>query len=1400
MRWIRLFAFAIFSILLVFGSYYFICVSNREDIVSEYFLRVLSTAGRSFEDSLRTLWLNVGTMANDKSFSSDDATRYFEDLEQKCRLVKALEPEGHMESIAPFQRVGDGAPVRLAGHRLWAVVDRVDGKGALRFLVGPAKGAGPSDQGSASTPPQGWIATAFLGPLIDASLPEVGFDKVVLVRQGVVLAETGKSHLRLTTLPWISKGGATGPEERNGEVGGSQITDVEVAGTRYKLFRQPVRVPIAVGQRLTNGDVAKDVSHEPWIVAGLLRSSSLRQQVLTIAPSFVLAIIGLILVGLLCLPYLKLRYIGVREGLRTADVMALLVCTVALSSLLTFALVYATASDRLGRDRDAHLEELAREILGSFRNEVGEMNETLEALDGQLRVAEQSDAKAEGDLLLRHRVEPYPFLEMAYRMNDGGIQTSKLTVKSESTPLINVSTRRYFRDARDGRVWTDGYSLESIRSRTTGVVSAVLCRRMNEDPLDSHVYGAILAPLLSLIDPVVPMAFGFAVINGDGEVLFHSDSDRNLKENFYEEIDAEDEVRAAVRAPSRLVDATYRARSLRLFVSPLKPSPWTLIVFADKQDEWSAQTEILAFALLLLGGHLLLLLACLSLLHWSKAARKPHGIAFFVWYWPGKTWWTRYVRILIGLLLVVVCWILLMMMDAPRPETAVLGSLFAAAAVAFVHLTLRSTASPQWIPSIGKKANARETLRSIMPYCFAAAVGISIAFLRGETMVGGAALILAGLVVWRCLTSTCLAIFTAVIVVAFHLGANAGLELSFVTGLLVLLPVIAFCPFPKLDSWIWFRARWRKVYSTGAILLLFIVGVFPAASFFFFAYDDGSFLVQKCRQMKFAEDLQRRQARITTRYKGTELGENNETIRKRLRLGPASTDKHLPYDVYSAGLISVQDTSRSGGENGRSRVHAFLSSFRILLPTFSRTTPILRALETGPSDEIGVQWNRSTGDDSIRMTFELPGVLSSPKSDGIMLRSPTAALGEWVYLFVIGPLALLGIFWIFVGSVVFRLFLIHMRHPLIPEGQKSPAGPDRKGQIFVRADRELVQEVMAAKETYPIDARLLRSTTPVSEIVSGAEESACTVVAVDRFDNGLEETAIAERKIELLEGLLGLEQKRTYLFCDIEPLYFLTRLSDDHQRGYRSGAPDLERWAGLLERFIKRRRGLHRPDAEKEEQDFLTELEAVRTSEGQGAVNDDERKALRLIARECWPTLQLRDLGRRLALNPELGIFSRPWRVVAQVKDLADSYYRRLWTQSNVDERMILLTIAEDGFVNWQTRDTLGHLLTRGLVLATPNFRLMNESFRRFVVAAEPREVFERWEAEAGESVWSRLKAPVAICVVVAAAFFFVTQREVLDQTLAFVAALAAGAPALMNIFSVRRRVSSDPEKQPPAK
>lgn len=147
--------------------------------------------------------------------------------------------------------------------------------------------------------------------------------------------------------------------------------------------------------------------------------------------------------------------------------------------------------------------------------------------------------------------------------------------------------------------------------------------------------------------------------------------------------------------------------------------------------------------------------------------------------------------------------------------------------------------------------------------------------------------------------------------------------------------------------------------------------------------------------------------------------------------------------------------------------------------------------------------------------------------------------------------------------------------------------------------------------------------------------------------------------------------------------------------------------------------------------------------------------------------------------------------ILAKVGAKARLHYRYLWSQCTTDEKLVLVQLAENGLVNPKYFGWVMDLMNRGLVVRDPGLRLMNESFRRFVLQEVRRSQVLAWQEEEGPSGWSVLKWILPAPLILVAAFLFVTQRDALSNVTGVLVAAISLAPLLVNLYSQFREVSA---------
>jgi hypothetical protein len=174
------------------------------------------------------------------------------------------------------------------------------------------------------------------------------------------------------------------------------------------------------------------------------------------------------------------------------------------------------------------------------------------------------------------------------------------------------------------------------------------------------------------------------------------------------------------------------------------------------------------------------------------------------------------------------------------------------------------------------------------------------------------------------------------------------------------------------------------------------------------------------------------------------------------------------------------------------------------------------------------------------------------------------------------------------------------------------------------------------------------------------------------------------------------------------------------------------------------------------------------------------RNSAELIARECEPDAWLqRHIGGG---DQHLHQHVTPQDLLDAIRRRADGHYRELWEACSTPEKLVLAQLAEEGVVNLRNREALAELIRKGLVVRDPHPRIMNQSFRGFVLAVETGlGVKELEHASAGG--WDTVRHVVWPALLVAGLFLLLTQRKYFNDVVPYVAALGTELAALFKTF-----------------
>ena len=135
-------------------------------------------------------------------------------------------------------------------------------------------------------------------------------------------------------------------------------------------------------------------------------------------------------------------------------------------------------------------------------------------------------------------------------------------------------------------------------------------------------------------------------------------------------------------------------------------------------------------------------------------------------------------------------------------------------------------------------------------------------------------------------------------------------------------------------------------------------------------------------------------------------------------------------------------------------------------------------------------------------------------------------------------------------------------------------------------------------------------------------------------------------------------------------------------------------------------------------------------------------------------------------------------------------FYMYIWQSLTKEEKFLLYDLAEDNLVNSFDDYNLSMLIGKGVIIR-PNgtLKLFNNGFRNFILTAIGNTEAQKIKNQIKDNgSWGKLKNPLLIVVFSILGFLLLSQEESYSRIITYVAALGAGVPAILKLFSIFER------------
>ncbi len=1123
-----------------------------------------------------------------------------------------------------------------------------------------------------------------------------------------------------------------------------------IGGTTFEVFIQTVGIP-----QINDDHDPNAPRPQSWILCGLLPTPQFQEQYLSIPFTFLLLFIFILISAFLALPLTSLILMNPRERLSRFSVGMLIIANVLWAGVATFFILDFAFYKQTNRTFNQRMAQTAESIHDAFQLQVDRVlsqllwfDQRIDALGDLERFPPSKNSESWlariniPDPCLNSQGEPrascFPNFSVAFWIDQEGLLRETWT--REDRPYVhgvhNLGKRAYVssilhethplnRRLIDGH-WVEFFAqpLISLESSQRSLVLSLPHHTLSDSPNSQNTWiAAIQTEAFSLLKPaILPPDAGFAVIEDQsGLVLFHSDLHRMLRENFLEETDNQSELTSLIHARAEgPVEGNYWGTGHHFFVKPIEGLPWTLVVFRNKSILRAINFEILIFATCLFTVYIL------GLLIWGRILSTlyrfdQHGQPVR-WLWPRQHALPAYK------------WLTALQMVLP-----------------FLVLMILMILDWRWGLS--------------QHY---AIVGLSIPFFTLWIVIR---------TLWKmaCSTTT----------------ENQESEIqSRLLGNTRLLP---------------------RTYTLFALSTFFFLGSFPAIIMFKLGHDEEIRILAQQHMWEFAETLK---ANTLQPWMGLGKGEHRKDFQYTSSDHPclfAGCGASTSNNQSPASQCANDLTAFSSGSNIQFALHnlypdfsfplclsfqkdlkkehpittpAWLQTFHGLVRKSSLHNPIVQQswgfLNPYPPNA-PTRWMKTISKDRQTLTLNTTPFLANPQEGNgfatLWIRSSILVFPWNLLPFVIGCIMISGIF-AFAGYIFLRFMITQVfplpsfyfrSHDVLQHAPEPPGGslhnllllgPPGTGKSAA------IQRLSSAFEIFDFHS-LLEQDQWVTSTLERLKGDTSPVV-LDHFEYRLGDLKVDQEKRRIIGELL-IRGRKLCVITSQDP--FHESSPSGNQTASAEQMPTPNPWVSIFQSF-----GFTYFVPTKTEE-VLREWISPSASHDTGQEQGSTLLVKTFLKTEEQPTSQLRNIGHWIRSLHEWPMWS-PQELQEQFQFVASPYYRSLWESCTIQEKLALYHIAQDGFLHTQNPE-LPSLTQKGLVRVAPDLRIMNGSFRKFILDMGRDTHISEWQDTGNEETWANLRLPFLLVFAIILVFLFATQQEFKNSLITVISLLPILLPAL---------------------
>ncbi|MEO8860411.1 MAG: hypothetical protein ABI358_03255 [Ginsengibacter sp.] len=1186
---------------------------------------------------------------------------------------------------------------------------------------------------------------------VELLLPKNVFDQYIIFSDGEVVYETFPSGLNYFKDSLIDK--------KNGIVT-SIVKPLNVSGTDYKLFSQPVSF----------------TTDKLWVITGLLSNTRYEQEKSQLPTNGVLLLVTFVFIIIVTFPWFKLYQMGSKDRLTIVDGISSIAVSMLLMSLIFIAFFkydFVFKHDPGPNSRDT----LSAQIKASFQNEIKNAYNHMNAFENAIKASPEilndiinldndsisfKNGSTSPNLKQVEAIAKSCDINQVFWLDKNGNEKVNWISARMGAPHGNFKNREYFKRVVNHQEYfldndtTKKYYLDQITSWTTGTFTSVLSV---PSAIKDKSIGAVSFNITSLHHPVLPVGYSFAIIDKNANVLYHSDESRNLNENLLDEFSEKEALISNIEARTNgEFDTKYFNNKYDVSIRPVKDLPYFIVIFDAVSFSQTSETEIYSFTIsmmLLFFGFLVFELFVVLIVSSKRSffKRQQYDTS---WIGPKIPSHHQYNLAIIFNILVIILVIAFFWFSTFLTYLYIL--LFS---VTFISIFLTALFALRY-----KNENATDNYR------------------------------------FKMLTLQWLFVFVFIIDVAAIRTLNGG---SFVV--LIIYEVLTFA-----TGWIFFKngdqvlnwlrrktssnglSKWnfKKSFSAMGLTRLLITSGIPVIFFYITSYNFEQNITIRYRQLQYENQLYNKLN-----------GKFPDTIQM--------TDgifKGIYYDGAAIKNISFTDAAAPVKYSKEENITAnILGLFRI---NISAEAVKEEKFYTENAADTSFFYNQLLKEASKKNNQTIsyfksnaPGKYLAISASGLNYKFPSVFKNYWFngLLFWVLLFFTIGLFYLIIYKIVRKLFCLGLPDlsawdPLDEKMITSSAlnkllfiiglpGSGKLNRVLDKINNgEITNENVplvhrvdddAASNVYVADLINIpdygdnrETDTAWLDFKAKAFNTKNKLIIVTHFEYNIQDTVTNRLKLNLLENLMLDSKASIIILSTVHPVSFLDSMTEQatDENDKSSSGQDLERWHVLLGHY----------------RIIIFSLQHIEMNEHVNyleAIYKETQQTHFLIKTQPYAIAianQLTKGGKEVNAD-ELAL---------KLQAMAHYFYMYIWESLTKEEKFLLYDLAEDNLVNAFDDYDLNMLLAKGVIIRPDgSLKLFNNGFRNFILTAIGNTELTKIKNNIKDNGnWSKLRSPLVIIMVAILSFLVASQQEIYSKLISYVAALVAGVPVILKLFS----------------